>query len=63
MVREAGWQPEQDDAPGGASAAIAPTGHSRTSQTAVRFNIMPAPCEDLGSEEFGTGAAVARRSG
>src|SRR5260370_19966489 len=49
--RDAGWQPEQDDAPGGASAAMAPNGsNSRTSPTAVRLKIMRAPREDLEPE-------------
>src|ERR1700730_8572051 len=55
--RDAGWQPEQDEAPGGASAANTgpPNGsHSRTSQTAECFEIMPAPREELEPEKFGT---------
>jgi hypothetical protein len=59
--RDPGWQPEQDEAPGGASAAIAPPNGSQSSatQTAVRFEIMPAR---LAKSWNRRGAAVARRS-
>jgi len=58
--RVTGWQPEQDEAPGGASAAIAPPNgsHSSTTQMAVRFEIMPALAKSWNRR----GAAVARRS-
>jgi hypothetical protein len=61
--RDAGWQPEHEDAPGGASAAIAPPSGSQappsgsqspTSQTAVRFETMRAPRKYLKSERSGS---------
>src|SRR5579871_4740821 len=44
-VRESGWQPEQDEAPGGASAAAAaPSGSSiRATERAARFKLILAP--------------------